>query len=115
MGATPVNKETCGNLIDDNCDGQVDEGCDCSRIYVDTKGNSVQHDGWYEFSDDSFRSARRFYSTGEDPMYITCCDDVWHFSETLEYCRFSTLRFPTASGECSMNVLTGYREYEFRS
>jgi hypothetical protein len=29
-------KEICGNKIDDNCNGQVDEGCDCDAVHEGT-------------------------------------------------------------------------------
>jgi Putative metal-binding motif len=38
-----ANAETCGNSIDDNCNGAIDEGCGCT--YVSPQGNDMTGNG----------------------------------------------------------------------
>jgi len=41
LGAVEPGEEICGNLADDDCDGSVDEGCDCDPGSVMECGESI--------------------------------------------------------------------------
>jgi hypothetical protein len=47
----PGATEICGNHIDDNCDGQVDEECAVYTYYIDNDGDTYGGDYWIEITD----------------------------------------------------------------